>query len=719
MRPSIGRPAGAAGELEERKAVMRARARVRGVGVALATLLLVAVTAAQTPQQPSTQQPPQPPPAAPSQQPTFRTGINFVRVDAIVSDRQGNPVVDLKQTDFEVLEDGKAQTIESFRFVKVYGTAPIETRRAIRTRADEETAAANEDARIFVFFLDDYHVRLGNSMASRKPLVDFIQNNVAANDLLAVMFPLTPIDGVTLTRDHQSVIRTLERFEGRKFNYEPRNSLEQRYALYPAEVVERIRRQVALSALEGLAVKLGALREGRKAVIVVSEGYTAVLPPQLRDPIASMPGVGNTARRNPSIGENSVMEDRAEMMGQLDVQQEMQDVFNAANRSNTALYTVDPRGLATGEFDINENVGLTRSNASLRQTQDTLRVLADETDGRAIVNRNDLAKAMKQIVADSSAYYLLGYNSSQAPQDGKFHEIKVRVKRPGTDVRARKGYWALTASETARATAPAKPGPPPAISRALSSINEPSRGRTVRTWVGTERAGDGKTRVTFVWEPLPVAPGMRREAPTSVSLIAASPDGETYYRGSVPEDGAPSAAGGTTAGAAAPSATQGASVSFEAPPGRLQLRLSVNGAGGQIDSDDREVVVPDMTSTDLAFGTPRVYVARTARDFQAISKDPKAQPTASRDFRRTERLVIRTDAYGPGNAVVTVTARLLNKQGQKMADLPVTAPAEPGLSNVIDLPLASLAQGEYLLELSAASEGQKPAMELIAFRVGG
>ena len=186
--------------------------------------------------------------------------------------------------------------------MKIDGAAPVETPRRIRTRDDEERAAANEDARIFVFFLDDYHVRLGNSMAARKPLVEFVQNNLGPGDLLAVMYPLTPLDAVTLTRDHQSVIRVLERFEGRKFNYEPRNATEQRYALYPAETVERIRRQVSLSALEGLAVKLGALREGRKAVIVVSEGYTAVLPPQLRDPVATMPGMGNPARRNPTSG---------------------------------------------------------------------------------------------------------------------------------------------------------------------------------------------------------------------------------------------------------------------------------------------------------------------------------------------------------------------------------------------------------------------------------
>ena len=699
------------------------KVRLAGAGLAIAILLMVTARAAQSPQQPAQ---PTPPPATPQatpqttppadQQPVFRTGINFVRVDAIVTDRQGNPVVDLKAADFEVLEDGKPQTIESFRFVKTDGNAPVETTRAIRTRTDEERAAANEDARIFVFFLDDYHVRLGNSMGARKPLVEFVQNNVGPGDLLAVMYPLTPLDAVTLTRDHQSIIRVLERFEGRKFNYEPRNATEQRYALYPAETVERIRRQVALSALEGLAVKLGALREGRKAVIVVSEGFTSVLPPQLRDPVASMPGMGNPARRSPSIGENSIVEDRAEMSGQLDIQSEMQEVFNAANRNNTAFYTVDPRGLATGEFDINENVGMTRSNNSLRQTQDTLRVLADETDGRAIVNRNDLARAMKQIVADSSAYYLLGYNSTQAPQDGKFHEIKVRVKRSGTDVRARKGYWALSAVETARVTAPPRPSAPAAVTRALSSIAEPSRGRFVRTWVGTARGADGKTKVTMVWEPIPATPGVRRDNATSVGVVAATMEGETVFRGTSP-DAPPEAAGGPPATTAA--ATGPMSVSFDAPPGRLTLRLSINGSNGQLDSDDREVVVPDLTSTEVALATPRIFVARTARDFQAINRGEATAPTASRDFRRTDRLVIKTEAYAPGNATATLAAKLLNKQGQKMIDLPVNASTGTDKASLIDLPLASLAQGEYLLEISAASEGQKPATELIAFRVAG
>ena len=125
----------------------------------------------------------------------------------------------------------------------------------------------------------------------------------------------------------------------------------------------------------------------------------------------------------------------------------MQDVWDACNRNNTAIYAVDPRGLAVGGFDITANISMQHQPVVSHASIDTLRELADNTDGRAIVNRNDLAAGMKQIIRDSSAYYLVGYNSTQAPTDGKFHEIKVRVKRPGVQVRARRGYWAYTADD--------------------------------------------------------------------------------------------------------------------------------------------------------------------------------------------------------------------------------------------------------------------------------
>jgi hypothetical protein len=134
--------------------------------------------------------------------------------------------------------------------------------------------------------------------------------------------------------------------------------------------------------------------------------------------------------------------------------------------------------------------------------------------------------------------------------------------------------------------------------------------------------------------------------PSFVQLIAASPDGETYYRGRVPEQEANGDGGGAPAAAAANLTRQGAAVTFDVPPGRLQLRLSVGANAGAIDSDDREIVVPDLTAAETIFGTPRVYVARNALELRALSNNPNAQPTAGRDFRRTDRLIIRTDAYG-------------------------------------------------------------------------
>ena len=80
-------------------------------------------------------------------------------------------------------------------------------------------------------------------------------------------------------------------------------------------------------------------------------------------------------------------------------------------------------------------------------------------------------------------------------------------------------------------------------------------------------------------------------------------------------------------------------------------------------------------------------------------------------------MVVRFEAYAPGTLALTVTARLLNQQGTKMLDLPVTPPTE-GQSYSIDFPLASLAPGQYLLEITGSSEGHKPVSELIAFRLG-
>jgi VWFA-related protein len=690
--------------------------------------------AAQPPAQQPAAQPQQPPPDQPQPPPVFRGGINFVRVDVIVSDNKtGAQIADLKESDFDVIEDGKPQKIEAFRFIKLDGgvsAAIKETPREIRTDYDEEMEASRDDVRLFAIFLDDYHVRRGTSMAVRNQLAQFVDTQLGPSDMIGVMYPLESTSSVRMTRNHSAVVRGLQQFTGRKYEYEPKNQFEENYAHYPTEIVERIRNQVSLSALRSLVVHMGSLKEGRKALILVSEGYSNLPPPQMRNADATMPGLGNPNARNPSAGDNDLNEDRAQWAASVDMESDLREVYDNANRNNVAIYAVDPRGLPGFEFDINENVGLRTDSKYLSSTMDTLRTLAEQTDGRAIVNRNDIAVGMKQITRDSSAYYLIGYNSSQAPADGKFHEIKVRVKRPGIQVRARKGYWALNAEQTARALAPPKAVAPKPVEAAITAAtSRPSRASVVRTWIGTARGDNGKTRVTFVWEPIVRPPGERNasEEPARVSLVAASPDGSPYFRGKVdPGVAAAATNGGGTAGASAGRSSAPATasqsgpkgpgrVTFDVAPGKIQLRVSVEGAGSQVlDTEIREITVPDLTGGQTLLGTPELFRARTVREFQQLKTDADPIPLATREFSRTDRLVVRIPAYGTSGAPA-LKVQLLNRSGSAMSALtPAAAPKEG--EQQVDLPLAGLAPGEYVLEIKAV-DGD--ATELIGFRVVG
>jgi len=680
--------------------------------VSLLALLLLSVSGAARPQTPPPVQAGPPAQDPSSQQPVFRTGINFVRVDVIVTDNKGNPVVDLTEDDFEVSEDGAPQTVESFKLVQIGPNAgpEAEPARPIRTQYDQEREAARDDVRLFVIMFDDYHVRRGSAMAVKAPLIRFVTQQLSPLDMVAIMYPLTPTDLISFTRDRQATASAIDAFEGRKYIYDPRNQFEEQYAYYPAATVERIRNEVSLSALRGLVTWLGTVREGRKSVILVSEGYTNNLPPTMNDPIAAMPGVNNPLRGAQGV-EMSAQGESQRFFTQAEMMTELRRVFDAANRSNTAIYSLDPRGLAAFEYDINEGVGIQSDRKMLAETLDTLHVLADETDGRAIVNSNDLDRGLRQAVSDASVYYLLGYNSTAAPTDGKFHEIKVKVRRPGVQVRARKGYWAYTAEAAERATAPPAPGPAPDVEAALTSLAVPARGRLVRTWIGTARGENGKTRVTFVWEPLPPRAGDRENLgmPVKAEVTASGADQTLYFRGAVEP------------GADAPVAVRPpAAVTFEAAPGPLQLRAMFEAAdGGVVDSERRELDVPDFTATDIALSTPKVYRTFTPREMRDLRQNPDAVPVSGREFSRRERLLLRFDAYGPGGTAPEVAVRLLNRAAQPMTDLTVEPPAGAGAPYQVEVPLASLPPGEYLIEVQATGAGEPAVRQLVGIRVSG
>ena len=576
-----------------------------------------------------------------------------IRVDVIATDSRGRIVDNLKAADFELRENGTPQSVEEIRLITT-GVGPTGgVAIPIGNFTDERTEAARTDARLFAIFLDDYHVSAVNSQRVRDAVARFVDENLGPRDLVVVKRPLESLLTIQMTRDRDLVRRLIGQFEGRKGDYAPRNDYERNYVAGTISRIEQLRDQVTMSALNALALHLGSLnRETRKTVVVVSEGLPRV---DHRRGLEALPTADSVTR--------------------------------AANRSNVSVYAVDPRETAIEDVAAGE--------------LDALRTIVAATDGRWIAVPGDLGDGMRPIANDSSAYYVLAYRPRQQP-DGLFHALQVTVKRPGVSVRTRMGYWASMPDEEWRAslarpvTAPVL-GPP----RRVSPLIQP--------WFGASRGPDGKTRMTFVWEPAVRVPGDRtRQAPAAlVMLKALGADGVPLFDGAVRPTG--------TLRFDRAEEIQSRAV-FDAPPGPLQLQMSIEDAATQaIDSDVREITVRNLNAP-VALGTPEILRARTARDYRALENDPDAVPVVSRAFSRSERLILRLPAYGPPGAPLTVSARLLSRTGQAMRELDIQKGAASSTVNRFDLPLASLAAGEYLVEFAAKSPAGE-VKDLLPLRV--
>lgn len=580
------------------------------------------------------------PPASPAR---------LVTVDVTVTDARGRTVTDLKPGDFELREGNALLALESVRLVRVAPTAEVEPPARIQSAADERLAAGQEQARLFAIFLDEYHVASGiETTRVRETLTRFVDRDISPRDLIVVMKPLDSLFAIRLTRDRDAVRRAIESFEGRKGDYEPRNGYERDYIAATPARIDAARAQVALSAINALAVHLGNLTDRRKTLIVATET------------------VGRADRRRGQ-----------EYLPTLDT------IIRSANRFNVAVYPFDPRDTADGQAAAGD-----------------LRRLADETDGQPIAA--DAESGLRRVTADASAYYLVSFRTTH-PDDGQFRELLAHVKRPGAVVRARKGYWTASPDEALRAALIAKADAP----RAVAPPEPPPHASTlIRPWFGIARGDNGKTRVTFVWEPAARVPGDRvRRTVSRLEFQARASDGTVVFEGPV----APTGPGAVDEPAATP-----ARVVFDVAPGRLRLRMSIQDAASTVlDQDVREMSIRDLRS-DVAIGTPEIMRARTAREFRALDGET-AVPVASREFSRTERLLIRFRAYGPAGETPMLSARLLDRMGHGIRSLAIT-PAQTAGASTIDLPLAGFPPGDYALEVKAAS-GAREATERTPFRI--
>src|SRR5687767_10277002 len=232
--------------------------------------MLGVLTALVSGQQPSEQE--RQPTEPERQQPVFRSGTNLVRVDVSVLDKEGKPLRSLTADDFELRENGELQEITSFKLVSTSGEPTNDLSLPIRSREHAAAEAARDDVRVFLIFWDEYHIeQFGSAVRAREQLTKFVLDSFGPTDLVGLMDQLTPVDAIKFSRDRRTLADQVHLLRGRRGVYVPARSAIEEAHLRNAQDVERIRSQVTSSALKSAIMHLGTLRQGRKAVIFVSE----------------------------------------------------------------------------------------------------------------------------------------------------------------------------------------------------------------------------------------------------------------------------------------------------------------------------------------------------------------------------------------------------------------------------------------------------------------
>lgn len=397
--------------------------------------------------------------------------IQRVRIDAVVTDAQGRPILDLKPSDFELLENGDVKPLNGVELHPVPRAAgempPIET------DADEKRAASEPGTRAFAFFLDEFHVSPGPSTELvRRALTDFVNEKLRPQDLAVIIKPLDALTSIRLTRDRALLHGTIEGFDGRKGDYGPRTRFEELYIGRAPAAVSAARRQIVTAALRELTMHLGDLDADRAALVLVSEGFPRDSP---------------AAPRGRAV--------------------DLQGIVRASSRFHLPAYTFNPAAAADDPAP----------PADRERAVAMLQWLAVQTGGRAVDAESAVA-GFARLSHDLDAHYALSYEPAKA--DGRFHAVEVRVKRRGVLVHTPPGYWSPPGAEWRATTA--------SMSSMLPMSRRPlRRSGAIDAWIGLLRDTDGRARMIISWEPR--ARGV--SAPQVVALQARTTAGVTLFDG--------------------------------------------------------------------------------------------------------------------------------------------------------------------------------------------
>ena len=588
----------------------------------LAVVALAAAPAAQ-----------QKPPAAQQKTPVFRSNVELINVDVVVSDKDGNAVRGLTQTDFALTDRKKLQTVSTFEEVsheRATAAPSPTTMFPASLRMDVVDNQSSQADRLILMLVDDLHIWKGRTDKARQLARDVV-TTLGAQASMAVIFT-SGENSTQVTPDRSELITAINKMQGRQSVRRPHQAVDDQKGsrIDPGEkgvaggdafgnaALDQVRGSMSstlqdfednmrqLQALKDAAAFLRPEDKRRKAFVLISEGMAKDMS-GIFDNSQSPCELGTL--KNPGNAEHIVdfqstcYHDRA-----------LRDAMESMRRSNVTTYAIDPRGkvkpedmalelfpppdcaaCSAGGSGKSEDSGFRWENA-IRVAQDSLGQLTSASGGFAVTDTDDFAPALKKIVEDLDHYYLLGFYPADSSGGDKYRPLDVTVPaHPDWTIRFRRGY---TPGATETPVAPKDP------MAALASGVMPKSDLPLRI-TALPLVGKGKNANVAIALEVTTPTGIMRDADNKlrddVSYSVLVVDDKKAKVTSRTGRAASFAMSAKDANAAMPdSVTYQIPLTIDLPPGVYQLRASATskklGQGGSVYLG---LTVPDFNKEPL------------------------------------------------------------------------------------------------------------------------
>ncbi len=649
----------------------------------------------------------------------FRISADLVMVDVRALDSNNRPASGLKPSDFEILEDGVPQKVDSFREILLQpspAAVAVESRRLVVPHQHQDVEVPLDkvaEHRLWILLFNLTGMETDQVIQAVDSARKFIRQTMSLDDLVAVLSFTGELRLVSnLTNDRDLLLRALDKMDKisrqQEANIPAKDSTtttteeEDQLGEFIADetefaIFDTNRQLVALQSVLQLYKEIPA----RKALLYFSAG----------------------------IQQNDT--------SNLD---ELRLTSDLANRTNTSIYSVDTRGLvalAPGGSArergprgaaIFTGQAVTNQLTKLAGSQEMMQALSKDTGGKALVDSNDFQRAFTQARDDSSHYYQLGYYSTQTRKDGHFRKIEVRSRVPNLKLVYRRGY---TAPKPFKAYS----------SREKEELLE-------RAIVSREQPQDFAVdfRADYFYQPLgqvlvPLSLKFSKRdllagADTQkqrLELVGFARDAQgqvvQVLRDSVELSGSD------------PSQAVLYQNAFMMNPGTYNLTFFARETrDGRMTSVEQQIKLPvdpqRLTTSSLVFGThlaensnPQFQISqpgkqrdeRVAIPSPLKIRDKEIVPLTGRVFSRSDQFYVLFYAYhahtDDGKARVKVTASISDPSGKKLADAPAvtfteTDPASGGVPCHVRFPLRNFAPGKYLLKITLVDESSQEQVML-------